>query len=106
MTKPYDANDILRDAGEDALRVCFDTAPRLGANGTGHHSDASSHGTAPSSPPEFAIDPQPFVLRDPRSIPPREWLYGHHYIRGFASSTVAPGGTGKSILLKVEAAAM
>jgi hypothetical protein len=33
---------------------------------------------------------------DPASIPPREWLYGHHYIRRFISVTVSPGGVGKT----------
>ncbi|WP_313349809.1 AAA family ATPase [Paracoccus sp. (in: a-proteobacteria)] len=43
---------------------------------------------------------------DPASIPPREWLYGNHYIRKFASVTVAPGGLGKSTLVLVECIAM
>jgi AAA domain/Bifunctional DNA primase/polymerase, N-terminal len=38
--------------------------------------------------------------------PPREWLYGRHYIRKFVSMTVAPGGVGKSSLDLVEAIAM
>jgi hypothetical protein len=48
----------------------------------------------------------PFVLRDPATIPPREWLYGFHCIRGYLSVTVAPGGMGKSSLALVEALAM
>lgn len=40
------------------------------------------------------------------SIPAREWLYGNHYIRKFASVTVAPGGLGKSTLVLVECIAM
>lgn len=48
----------------------------------------------------------PFVLRDPATIPPREWLYGFHCIRGYLSVTVAPGGMGKSLLVLVEALAM
>jgi len=43
---------------------------------------------------------------DPASIPPREWLYGNHYIRKFASITVAPGGLGKSTLVLIECIAM
>lgn len=43
---------------------------------------------------------------DPATIPPREWLYGNHYIRKFASVTVAPGGLGKSTLVLVECIAM
>lgn len=40
---------------------------------------------------------------DPCSIPPRDWIYGRHYIRKFLSSTIAPGGVGKSSLVLVEA---
>jgi RecA-family ATPase len=47
-----------------------------------------------------------FTLGDPRSIPPREWLYGRHYARRFLSATVAPGGGGKSALAIVESLAM
>jgi hypothetical protein len=38
----------------------------------------------------------PAELPDPRTIPPREWLYGTLLIRGFVTVLVAPGGTGKS----------
>ncbi len=48
----------------------------------------------------------PFRWPDCSSIPPREWVYGDHLIRGFVSATVAPGGVGKSSLLFAEAASM
>jgi hypothetical protein len=35
---------------------------------------------------------------DPGPIPPREWLLGNQFCRGFISSIVAAGGTGKSAL--------
>lgn len=56
--------------------------------------------------PAVEFTPSPFVWRDPAEIPPREWLFGKHLIRGFVSATVAPGGLGKSSLLQVEALAM
>ncbi|HEY2623257.1 MAG TPA: AAA family ATPase [Dyella sp.] len=40
----------------------------------------------------------PARLPDPCSIPPRQWLYGTHLIRGYVSVLVSPGGTGKSAL--------
>lgn len=43
---------------------------------------------------------------DPRSIAARTFLYGKHYIRKFASVTVAPGGLGKSTLVLAECIAM
>jgi len=53
----------------------------------------------------------PFILRpvahfDPAQIPPREFLFGSHYQRRTVSGTVAPGGTGKSSEVMVEAVAM
>ena len=42
----------------------------------------------------------------PGKIPPRRWLYGRSVIEGFVSVLVAPGGTGKSALIKAEALAM
>ena len=60
--------------------------------------------------PAATVAPRPrftfgaaYVPRDPASIPPREWLYGGHYIRQFITATVAPGGVGKSSLALVEA---
>ncbi|MDN3571451.1 ATP-binding protein [Methylobacterium longum] len=48
----------------------------------------------------------PYVYRDPSLIPPRDWVYGRHLIRRFLSTTVAPGASGKSSLVLVEAIAM
>lgn len=53
-----------------------------------------------------AIVPTPIRLRDPSAIPPRDALYGNHYIRGYVSGTIAPGGLGKSSLALLEATAM
>jgi hypothetical protein len=52
------------------------------------------------------IKASPFPWQDPKTIPRREWLYGRHYIRKYLSTTVAPGGVGKSALLTVEILAM
>lgn len=52
------------------------------------------------------IRPSVFAWRDPAHIPPRQWLYGRHLIRGFLSVTVAPGALGKSSLITVETLAM
>ena len=43
---------------------------------------------------------------DPLSIKPRDFLYGKHYIRNYASLTVAPPGVGKSALVIAEAISM
>jgi hypothetical protein len=52
------------------------------------------------------IKAKPFLWVDPESIPPRQWIYGGHYIRKFVSTTVAPGGVGKSSLEIAEILAM
>ena len=52
------------------------------------------------------IQATPFRWRDPATMPRREWIYGHHLIRRFLSTTVAPGAVGKSSLVLVEAIAM
>jgi hypothetical protein len=49
------------------------------------------------------IHATPFTWREPSKIPTRDWLYGHFLIRGQISLTVAPGGTGKSSLVAIEA---
>lgn len=56
--------------------------------------------------PAKTIAPTPFQLGDPRSIAPREWVYGKHLIRKFASATVAQPGIGKSSLTIADAIAM
>jgi len=48
----------------------------------------------------------PFLWRDSSLIPPRDFLFGSHFIRQFVSGTAAPGGTGKSFLIQAEALSM
>lgn len=48
----------------------------------------------------------PASVAAPANIQPRQWLYAHSLISGSLSLTVAPGGTGKSVLTMVEAVAM
>ena len=63
-----------------------------------------SQSSSSSSPQE--IEPKPFCLRPTQDIPPRQWLYGRQFIRGFLSLTVAPGGLGKSSMLIAECLSM
>jgi len=69
-----------------------------------HGSNWSSDETSEGS--RSLIRAAPFHWRDPASIPLRKWIYGRHYIRRFVSTTVAPGGVGKSSLGIVEALAI
>ena len=59
-----------------------------------------------SPAPPARIIASPFLAKDPKTIPPRRWLYGRHYVRGHASATIAPGGVGKTSLSFVEAVSM
>lgn len=52
------------------------------------------------------IQPTPYKWRPAAKIPPRQWLFARHLIKGFLSLTVAPGGLGKSSMVLVEALAM
>ena len=55
-------------------------------------------------PPVFKATP--YFWTDPKKIPRRDFLYGHHLIRKFVSATIAPGGVGKSSLIVTEALSM
>jgi AAA domain len=52
------------------------------------------------------IAARPYIWNDPKTIPPRQFLYGTHYVRKFVSATIAPGGLGKSAEDIAEAVAM
>ena len=69
-------------------------------------SDAPSKREPAGAAKEPAIKPTPYEWLDPSSIPPREWLYGYHFIRGFMGVTGASGGVGKSQLTIAEALSM
>jgi hypothetical protein len=87
-----DANDIARIYGADALRDAFDEAvsqPMI----NGH--------AVPSK--LLALPPW---WRDPATIPPRQHLFGRHYIRRAMAATIAAGGRAKTTLACSEAVTM
>ena len=47
-----------------------------------------------------------YVPKDPRKIPPRQWMHAKHYIRGHVVMTSAPGDYGKTSLLLCNAVEM
>jgi RecA-family ATPase len=105
-----------------ASAIAAGKRPTMSRNGAGWHvrsygasEKADDNGSAPpedNEVPEQDNAPKaPFILRpirkfDLAGIPPREFLFGRHYQRRTVSGTVAPGGTGKSSLVMVEAIAM
>lgn len=70
------------------------------------NADGASGGkaTGDEARPAFAFTP--YVPKDPKTLPRREWLFGSHFIRKFVSVTVSPGGLGKTSNSIVEALAM
>ncbi len=99
-SRDYDALaeivDSIPDGALPPLEAYFDD-PVAQANGK------HVNGHAQSADEELPIEATPFAWIDPQSIPPRPWLYGHHYMRGMVSATAGIGGAGKTSLLIVEA---
>jgi len=79
-------------------------------NGTAEDDNGAAHSESgepnPNDGPKAPFILQPIKKFDTAGIPPREFLFGRHYQRRTVSGTVAPGGTGKSSLVMVEAIAM
>ncbi|WP_291201508.1 AAA family ATPase [Hyphomonas sp.] len=92
MDAPKDANDVHVQGGEDTLRRIFDQAT------------TASRVHAP--PTKKKLTPTAWTPPDPAAVPRRPWIYGHLFMRGTLTVTVAPGGMGKSILALTEAIAM
>lgn len=93
----YDADDMARDQGDNAVRRALDMAAFVDDGPLLAHDDGDQ---------PVAIKATPFIWRDERTISPRAWLYGKHLVRKFLSVDVAAGGIGKSSVKVVEALAM
>lgn len=59
-----------------------------------------------AAPGVISFEPSPFTWRDPKAIPPRDWIYGRHLLRRHVSATIASGAVGKTSLKIVEALAL
>jgi hypothetical protein len=89
---PAERRDVPPPTSEDDYEK-----PKPAPNG--HDAEATPGPAEPSSKPVLAT---PFVYRNPSLIPPREFLYGKHSIRGFMSATASSGGIGKTTLILSE----
>jgi hypothetical protein len=99
----------------EASRARFDAAvvPIRRRNGT---ADPEMPNDERFGPPEGSEQPpgterpeitaRVFEWTDPKSIPPRPWLYARHYMRGMVGATAGVGGAGKSTLLNAELISM
>jgi hypothetical protein len=90
MKADPDVNDTLCTDGPDAVRARHDRAKKY-----------NSGGEKKPKPKLKALDIWD-AGDDPGLIPPREWLLANQFCRGFISSIVAAGGTGKSALRLVQ----
>jgi len=88
-----DANDYLKEAGEDKLRQAL----------SGAKSVEQVKQEAIESERQW---PTPFDPIDPASIPKRRWIYARHYIRSNVSVLASAGGVGKTSMQTVEALAI
>jgi hypothetical protein len=108
MPKSPDANEIHRTQGPDALRQAFDEAAlfkpkakRQRANGPTIDNNDNQFGEIPTAPKAPQPDNNLEVFDAGLDIdlpPPRGWLLGNQFCRGFLSSLVAPGAAGKTAL--------
>jgi hypothetical protein len=75
-------------------------------NGTNHGEQSGQTEEDENCAKPKQVSATPFRVFDFAKIPPRQWLYGRHYVRKYVTATVAPGGLAKSALKLVEAISM
>jgi hypothetical protein len=61
---------------------------------------SASPAIIPPKPKE--ITATPYAWKDPAKIARRDWLYGYLLVRKFVTTTISPGGVGKSSLIAAE----
>lgn len=84
-----DFDDVAREDGADAVRAALDAATFPGPDFAPFPDEHEDKRT---------FTAEPFVWRDPASIPRRQFLYGFELRRKQISATVAPGAAGKTTL--------
>jgi hypothetical protein len=70
------------------------------------HKSRPGDGGEGEAPKPRLVQSLPYQWVDPADIPPRQFLYGQHFIRGYMSLDVAGGGVGKTAYKIVEALAI
>lgn len=88
MSVARDFEDELREGGADAVRHALDAAQFPGPDFAPYEDTAEKR----------TFTAQPFVWRDPATIPRRQFLYGFELRRRQVSMVVAPGAAGKTTL--------
>jgi hypothetical protein len=103
--KAPDANEFARAHGTDALRAAIDGGevyPLRSINGRGRREYIEIEAPQREPSAAYRFDPAPYAFPDPAIIPPRQWLYGRHYIRGVVSATIGAPGRLKSTTVLTE----
>jgi hypothetical protein len=96
---PDEVEQLIAEAFERAPKPA--QAPQPKTNG---HAQQARPAQQKAPPQQHVL--RPYHFPDPATLPPRQWLYATHYIRGFCVATVAPGGFGKTTLALNEALQM
>src|SRR5829696_653706 len=97
MTKPPDANDILKNGGPDGLRGAFDGAPRAGTNGSNGVGKSTDHNDFSELIAQRAADVAP---------EPIQWLWPGRVAIGKQTIIAGEAGLGKSQIVSATAAAI
>lgn len=111
-SSPDDNDYDTRIGGRESADVAASSAGPFGqdaasrATGEARGDPFNRNARTETATSAVAIRPSAFRWRKPSTIPPREWIYGHHLIRKYVAATIAPGGVGKSTLTTVDAVAM
>jgi RecA-family ATPase len=92
--KPRDANNILREEGEDALRAHIDKAARRTPGTIERFAPKGNH-RADDLLPETNV-----TAWHGKPVPERDWIVHNRIIRRNVALLSGPGGIGKSILIK------
>lgn len=95
---------LAKDAGADLRDMRRRLEPEIDVLTFSGAATAKRVEITVSSPPEELF--QTWQVINPYDLPARDFIYGSHYIRKFASLTVAPGGLGKSSLVLAECIAI
>lgn len=102
--KPFRAQDenvvpLSRPMEMDDVPPIPDVAYERAARWVPSQEDDEDDDSAPKWPTQYDAF-------DEAAVPPRRWVYGRHYLRGFVSVLASAGGIGKTSLQIVEALAI
>jgi hypothetical protein len=95
---------LIDEFGDDAVQLALNEA--FADRTSNEELDAKALDRDATETRKKSIRPTPYKWRDPRSIPRRQFIYGHIYQRGFVTATLAPGGLGKTSLCLAESIAI